>query len=215
MAMHRIDTHHHPYPPVYIEKTGDVLKHTTHAFYERLKNWQPSQAIEAMDKDGIAVSVLSVSTPSVVARRRRRVAGVRARGQRGRGQDAAGLPGPLRPFRRAGAARRRGQPARDRIRLRHAQGRRHRADDQLHRQVSGRRGVRAGVRRAQPAQGRGVFPSDRGELCVQRHPQHSAADDRISVRHHARDRQPAVRRHVPPLPQHQMDLLPRRRRARR
>ena len=64
MAMHRIDTHHHPYPPVYIEKTGDVLKHTTHAFYERLKNWQPSQAIEAMDKDGIAVSVLSVSTPS-------------------------------------------------------------------------------------------------------------------------------------------------------
>ena len=65
MAMHRIDTHHHPYPPVYIEKTGDVLKHTTHAFYDRLKNWQPSQAIEAMDKDGIAVSVLSVSTPSV------------------------------------------------------------------------------------------------------------------------------------------------------
>ena len=65
MAMHRIDTHHHPYPPVYIEKTGDVLKHTTHAFYERLKNWKPSQAIEAMDKDGIAVSVLSVSTPSV------------------------------------------------------------------------------------------------------------------------------------------------------
>ena len=65
MAAHRIDTHHHPYPPVYIEKTGDVLKHTTHAFYDRLKKWQPSQAIEAMDKDGIAVSVLSVSTPSV------------------------------------------------------------------------------------------------------------------------------------------------------
>ena len=33
MALHRIDTHHHLYPPVYIEKTGDVLKHTTHAFY--------------------------------------------------------------------------------------------------------------------------------------------------------------------------------------
>ena len=62
---HRIDTHHHHYPPVYIEKTGDVLKHTTHAFYERLKNWRPSQAIEVMDKDGVAVSVLSVATPSV------------------------------------------------------------------------------------------------------------------------------------------------------
>jgi predicted TIM-barrel fold metal-dependent hydrolase len=64
MAGNRIDTHHHPYPPIYIEKTGDVLKHTTHTFYNRLKNWKPSQAIEAMDKDGIAVSVLSVSTPS-------------------------------------------------------------------------------------------------------------------------------------------------------
>ncbi len=50
MAMHRIDTHHHPYPPVYIEKTGDVLKHTTHAFYERLKNWKPSQPSRPMDK---------------------------------------------------------------------------------------------------------------------------------------------------------------------
>ena len=65
MAGNRIDTHHHPYPPIYIEKTGDVLKHTTHAFYERLTKWQPKQAIEAMDKSGIAVSVLSVSTPSV------------------------------------------------------------------------------------------------------------------------------------------------------
>jgi 6-methylsalicylate decarboxylase len=65
MAGHRIDTHHHPYPPAYIAKTGDVLKHTTHAFYDRLTKWHPGQAVEAMDKDGIAVSVLSVSTPSV------------------------------------------------------------------------------------------------------------------------------------------------------
>jgi len=65
MAPHRIDTHNHPYPPAYIAKTGDVLKHTTHAFYDRLTKWQPSQTIEAMDKSGIAVSVLSISTPSV------------------------------------------------------------------------------------------------------------------------------------------------------
>jgi predicted TIM-barrel fold metal-dependent hydrolase len=65
MTPHRIDTHHHPYPPVYVEKTRDVLRRTTHAFYDRLTRWQPSQAVEAMDKDGIAVSVLSVSTPSV------------------------------------------------------------------------------------------------------------------------------------------------------
>jgi predicted TIM-barrel fold metal-dependent hydrolase len=65
MAPHRIDTHHHPYPPVYVEKTRDILKRTTHAFYDRLTKWQPSHAVEAMDKDGIAVSVLSIGTPSV------------------------------------------------------------------------------------------------------------------------------------------------------
>ena len=65
MALHRIDTHHHPYPPVYVEKTRDVLKRTTHAFYDRLTQWQPSQAIETMDKNGIAVAVLSIGTPSV------------------------------------------------------------------------------------------------------------------------------------------------------
>ena len=213
MAPHRIDTHHHPYPPVYIEKTGDVLKHTTHAFYDRLKKWQPSQAIEAMDKDGIAVSVLSVSTPSVwlgdaaasrtFAREVNEAAAKMQRDYKGRfGHFAAlALPdveGCLREIEYC---------------LRHARRRRHRADDELHGQVSRRRRLRGGVRRARPAQGRGLFPPDRGELRVQRHSQHSAADHRISVRHHARDRQPAVRRHVPPLPQHQMDLLARRRRA--
>ena len=65
MAPHRIDTHHHPYPPVYVEKTRDILRRTTHAFYDRLTQWQPNQAVEAMDKDDIAVSVLSIGTPSV------------------------------------------------------------------------------------------------------------------------------------------------------
>src|SRR5262249_24042853 len=38
---------------------------TAHAFYPRLTQWQPSQAIEVMDRDGIAVAVLSIGTPSV------------------------------------------------------------------------------------------------------------------------------------------------------
>ena len=65
MSAHRIDTHHHHYPKAYLSKVDDTLRRTSHAFYPRLAQWQPSQAIEAMDKDGIAVSVLSVSTPSV------------------------------------------------------------------------------------------------------------------------------------------------------
>ena len=65
MAPHRIDTHHHPYPPAYIKATDDILKRTTHTFYDRLTKWQPTQAIEVMDQDGIAISVLSIATPSV------------------------------------------------------------------------------------------------------------------------------------------------------
>ncbi len=65
MALHRVDTHHHPYPPAYIAAAGDILKHTTHAFYDRLTKWQPGHAIEAMDRTGIEISVLSIATPSV------------------------------------------------------------------------------------------------------------------------------------------------------
>jgi 6-methylsalicylate decarboxylase len=65
MAPHRIDTHHHHYPKAYVSKVDDTLRRTTHAFYPRLINWQPSQAIEAMDQHGIAVAVLSIGTPSV------------------------------------------------------------------------------------------------------------------------------------------------------
>jgi hypothetical protein len=114
MARNRIDTHHHPYPPIYIEKTGEVLKHTTHAFYDRLTNWKPSQAIEAMDKDGIAVSVLSMSTPSDWLGDPRRRALAREC------NDAAAkmqrTTGPLRPFRRAAAAGHRGSCARSNTR---------------------------------------------------------------------------------------------------
>jgi 6-methylsalicylate decarboxylase len=65
MTPHRIDTHHHHYPKVYLSKVDETLRRTTHAFYQRLIQWQPNQAIEAMDRDGIAVSVLSIGTPSV------------------------------------------------------------------------------------------------------------------------------------------------------
>jgi predicted TIM-barrel fold metal-dependent hydrolase len=65
MAPHRIDTHNHPYPAAYIDKTRDILKKTTHAFYDRIVQWQPSQTVEAMDQHGIAVTVLSIGTPNV------------------------------------------------------------------------------------------------------------------------------------------------------
>ncbi len=65
MTPHRIDTHHHPYPPAYVARTSDLLRKTTHAFFNRLTQWQPGQVIEIMDRDGIAAAVLSISAPGV------------------------------------------------------------------------------------------------------------------------------------------------------
>lgn len=62
---HRIDTHHHFYPPVYLAKAGDRIKVVTHALYPRLLEWTPARAIETMDRDGIATAIASISTPGV------------------------------------------------------------------------------------------------------------------------------------------------------
>jgi predicted TIM-barrel fold metal-dependent hydrolase len=158
MAPYRIDTHHHPYPPVYIKKTGDVLKHTTHAFYDRLCKWEPRQAIEVMDKDGIAVSVLSVSTPSVwlgdanssriFAREVNEAAAKMQQDHKGRFGHFAALPLPD-----ADGSLREIEYVFDELN-----------DDELCRQVSRRRGVSSGVRRTRPAQGCRLFPPDRGKL---------------------------------------------------
>jgi 6-methylsalicylate decarboxylase len=65
MAPHRIDTHHHPYPPAYVAKVDAQLRSTTHAHYKKLVAWTPAQVIDVMDRDGIAASVLSISAPGV------------------------------------------------------------------------------------------------------------------------------------------------------
>jgi 6-methylsalicylate decarboxylase len=62
---HRIDTHHHIYPPAYLEKAGEHIRVVTHALYPRLVAWTPARAIESMDKDGIATAIASISTPGV------------------------------------------------------------------------------------------------------------------------------------------------------
>jgi predicted TIM-barrel fold metal-dependent hydrolase len=51
---HRIDVHHHIFPPVYLKETNSPGM-----------NWSPAASIEEMDKSGIATSLLSVSPPGV------------------------------------------------------------------------------------------------------------------------------------------------------
>jgi predicted TIM-barrel fold metal-dependent hydrolase len=56
-APHRIDVHHHLFPPAYRTAIGNLAA--------AQPAWSPAQSIEEMDKGGIATSVLSVSSPGV------------------------------------------------------------------------------------------------------------------------------------------------------
>ena len=62
MAAHRIDVHHHILPPDWVETVGDdrigplILAGKTPA-------WTPEMSIEAMDRNGIATAVTSISAP--------------------------------------------------------------------------------------------------------------------------------------------------------
>src|SRR3984957_18233399 len=57
---HRIDVHHHLSPPTYIVASnagnfGDAL----------MKNWTPEKSLADMDKAGVEVAILSVTTPAL------------------------------------------------------------------------------------------------------------------------------------------------------
>jgi predicted TIM-barrel fold metal-dependent hydrolase len=54
---HRVDVHHHLFPPAYRAAIGNLAANQP--------NWSPAQSIEEMDKGGIATSLLSVSSPGV------------------------------------------------------------------------------------------------------------------------------------------------------
>ena len=99
----------------------------------------------------------------------------------------------------------------DRVRVRHAQGGRRRAADQLRRQVAGRPGLPADLRRAEPPQGGGVFPSAGRRVLRAPERRYIPGGDRGAARHDAHRRQPAAQRHLRALPRHQVAVLARRR----
>jgi 6-methylsalicylate decarboxylase len=57
----RIDTHHHIYPPKYIADAHDQIARATHVHFPRIAAWTPVQSLDAMDRDGIATSIVSIS----------------------------------------------------------------------------------------------------------------------------------------------------------
>jgi 6-methylsalicylate decarboxylase len=63
---HRIDTHHHIFPPKWLaEERERILNDAQAVPREQLLAWSPATAIEAMDEAGIATAIVSISTPGV------------------------------------------------------------------------------------------------------------------------------------------------------
>ena len=100
----------------------------------------------------------------LVVWRRGRDQPARPRVQRVRREAGAGSSDPVRTVRRDAAARRRCHVERNRVRLRHAEGRRRRPAHQLRRHLARQPGVQAGDGRAQPTQRRRPCSPDRGQL---------------------------------------------------
>jgi 6-methylsalicylate decarboxylase len=61
VTAHRIDTHHHIYPPKYLADAGEHIRRATHVHFPRISQWTPAQSIEAMDRDGISAAIVSIS----------------------------------------------------------------------------------------------------------------------------------------------------------
>ena len=61
MTSGRIDTHHHIYPPRYLADAREQIARATHVHFPRISQWTPAQSLEAMDRDGIATSIVSIS----------------------------------------------------------------------------------------------------------------------------------------------------------
>lgn len=62
---HRIDTHHHIFPTGYLAKERARILGAMMPPYDRVLDWTPRQALDAMDEAGIATAVTSISTPGV------------------------------------------------------------------------------------------------------------------------------------------------------
>ena len=62
MSLRRIDTHHHFVPPFYLPEVGaDAVGRTLVS--GRAPEWTPQHSIDAMDRNGIATAIVSISAP--------------------------------------------------------------------------------------------------------------------------------------------------------
>ena len=62
MAPGTIDVHQHYFPPVFKGSTDDFLQGAFGDVPSGIKNWSPAASVEAMDRNGVAMTVVSTSS---------------------------------------------------------------------------------------------------------------------------------------------------------
>jgi predicted TIM-barrel fold metal-dependent hydrolase len=60
-----IDVHHHLVPPFYLEAMMQKQLQIAGAVGSQISQWTPARSIDEMDRDGIAASLVSISTPGI------------------------------------------------------------------------------------------------------------------------------------------------------
>src|SRR5262249_54387901 len=61
----RIDLHHHYFPPAFLDAQRDAMlrQNRPASLGAALEGWSKARTVEAMDRHGIAIGILSISTP--------------------------------------------------------------------------------------------------------------------------------------------------------
>ena len=62
---HRIDTHHHIYPPKF------MAENVEHKIDGAAMGWTPRYSLDQMDQNGVATAIGAAATTTIAARRRR------------------------------------------------------------------------------------------------------------------------------------------------
>jgi predicted TIM-barrel fold metal-dependent hydrolase len=62
---HRIDTHHHIFPPKYLAAEQDRIVNDAPIFKSNMLGWSPQRSIEVMDAAGVATAITSITSPGV------------------------------------------------------------------------------------------------------------------------------------------------------
>jgi len=61
-----IDVHHHILPPVYLAEARDQLLAQQQGYLPaRVRDWSPQNSLKEMDQNGVASSIVSISTPGI------------------------------------------------------------------------------------------------------------------------------------------------------